>query len=184
MVGAGLGVVTFRTGDLLRWGAVSRPTVEQGEWWRLLSSTFLHGGLIHIIYNAVAMALICWLVESVAGTMRIVLIFVISALGASLVSIWWHPQLVSVGASGAIFGLFGAALAMSGSQRIPEEDRGGLLLVPILFGGPSLLIGWFQPTVDNAAHLGGLATGLLVGLAMLPTFPSFYQRSRRRSVVR
>lgn len=180
MVGAGLGVTAFRSTDLLRWGASSGLAVQQGEWWRLLSSTFLHGGLLHVLYNAVALGLISWLLEPIAGAFRLLVIYLLSAIGAGLTSVWWHPETVSVGASGAIFGLFGAAVILSRSQRIPEEDRGGLLLIPLLFGVPSLLIGWFMPSVDNAAHLGGLATGLIVGAALLPTFPSYYQQLRRR----
>jgi rhomboid protease GluP len=180
MVGARLGVTAFRSADLLRWGASSGLAVQQGEWWRLLSSTFLHGGLMHTLYNALALGMISWLVEPIAGAFRLLVIYLLSAIGAGLTSVWWHPETVSVGASGAIFGLFGAAIILSQSQRIPEEDRGSLLLIPLLFGVPSLLFGWFMPSVDNAAHLGGLATGLVVGAALLPTFPSYYQQLRRR----
>lgn len=180
MVGAGLGVTAFRAADLLRWGAVSGLAIEEGEWWRLLSSTFLHGGLLHILYNALALGLISWLLEPIAGVLRLLVIYLLSAIGAGLTSVWWHPEIVSVGASGAIFGLFGAAIIMSQSQRIPEENHGDLLLIPLVFGVPSLLFGWFLPSVDNAAHLGGLATGLVVGAALLPTFPSYYQQLRRR----
>ncbi|QJX48856.1 rhomboid family intramembrane serine protease [Hymenobacter taeanensis] len=180
MVGAGLGVTAFRSADLLRWGASSGLVVQQGEWWRLLTSTFLHGGLMHILYNALALGMISWLIEPVAGALRLLITYFVSTVGAGLVSTWWHPETVSVGASGAIFGLFGVSIMLSLSPRIPEEDRGSLLLIPLLFGIPSLLFGWFIPSVDNAAHLGGLATGLLVGAALLPTFPSYYQRSISR----
>lgn len=172
MVLNGLGIMAFRSPDLLHWGATYGPAVQSGEWWRLLTGTFLHGGLLHILYNMVSLGLISWLLEASMGSIRLLALYLLSALGASLVSVWWHPNIVSVGASGAIFGLFGAAVALAVMPgRIPVADRGALLLIAGLFGGISLVLGFFAPFTDNAAHLGGLASGFLIGLLLTATMP-------------
>ncbi|RYU81284.1 rhomboid family intramembrane serine protease [Hymenobacter persicinus] len=171
MVFAGLGVMHFRSQDLLAWGALHGSKLVAGEWWRLLTSIFVHGGIMHVTYNLVALGLIGWALERAIGTTRLALLYFLGGLGASLASAWWHPDIVSIGASGAIFGLFGGGLVLAFSHRVPSEARGIILIFTVLYGIVGLLLGFLYPNTDNAAHLGGLGTGLLLGGLLIFTLP-------------
>ncbi|QNH63805.1 rhomboid family intramembrane serine protease [Hymenobacter sediminicola] len=157
-----LGGLSFRTPDLLAWGGSYRPLVLAGDYWRLLTPMFLHGGLLHIIYNMISLAVIGYMLEPMLGTGRLVLTYVLTGIAGVLASILWAPDTISVGASGAIFGLLGLMLGLI--RRATPAARGMLLILPVVFGLPGLLLGFFSPTTDNAGHIGGLLGGILLGL--------------------
>ena len=104
---AGLGFVSVPAQDLLRWGASYGPKIAEGEWWRLLTNTFLHNGVFHLFANMAALLFVGIILEPVLGTTRMTICYLVAGLCASLSGIWWHDAVVSVGASGAIFGLYG-----------------------------------------------------------------------------
>ncbi|MBD0255211.1 MAG: rhomboid family intramembrane serine protease, partial [Cytophagales bacterium] len=112
MVIAGLGFLSFGNDDLLTWGANYRPLTVRGQWWRLLTSTFLHGGVLHLFMNLYGLLFVGLFLEPVLGRARLLLIYLLTGVLASLASLLWYPATVSVGASGAIFGLYGALLAL------------------------------------------------------------------------
>ena len=167
MVAAGLGFFEFEAADLKRWGAGFGPATRAGEWWRLLTSTFLHGGVLHLLNNMWALAFAGWALERVAGTRRLTLVYFVAALAGSLVSLAWRPDGLSVGASGAIMGLYGFGLVITWRTKgqLPVEAEvfrtvaGAFVVVTLLLGLASL-------RVDAAAHLGGLGAGLLLGAAL------------------
>ncbi len=152
--------------ELVAWGSNFSPLVA-AQPWRLLTNVFLHGGPAHLLLNLSALLLLGVLAEAPVGAGRWLLAYLLSGVGGSLASLAWHARGVnSVGASGAIFGLYGllVALLLTGTLPGGRETRlgvGGLLLY---FALSSLVGGLEGPTTDNAAHVGGLLTGLVVGL--------------------
>lgn len=168
MVASGASVVDPVSEFLISWGANFTPATYGGEWWRLLSSTFLHGGIIHLLMNMYALLSIGVMLEPRIGTLRFGAAYLISGIGGSLASLWWHPVVVGVGASGAIFGMYGVFLAMLTTSLIERHLRNGLLSSIGLFVGYNLLFG-LQGNIDNAAHIGGLLSGVAVGYAFYPS---------------
>jgi rhomboid protease GluP len=167
MVCAGLGFMTFSAVDALRWGGNFRPYTTAGEWWRLVTSMFLHGGVVHLVANMIGLVFVSVFLEPLLGKGRFVLAYLLTGLVGSLASISWYPATVSVGASGAIFGLYGVFLALLLTRMFPRELNKSFLISTSLFVGYNLLMG-LQGGIDNAAHIGGLVSGLLVGFCFYP----------------
>ncbi len=168
MVLRGLGFEHFSAADLAALGANYRPYVVQGQWWRLVSSVFLHDGIMHIFYNMAGLMIIGILTERVLGRTKYAVVYLLSGITGGLASIWWHDHTVSVGASGAIFGLFGAFTALILTHKYPQKFSKGLLSLAAVFVGINLVLG-IAGNVDNAAHIGGLAGGVLIGFILSPS---------------
>jgi len=167
MVISGLGVVTFQTEDLIAWGGNFGPDDDGFGFLRLFSSQFVHGGLMHIANNMYGLLFAGFFLLPVARNVRLILAYMLCGLGGSVASVYAHPDTVSVGASGAIFGLFGVVLTLVGlGDKRLIEVRGMIFLNAAIFVGLNLLLGTATPGVDNAAHMGGLVTGLAMGLAL------------------
>jgi rhomboid protease GluP len=162
MVFAGLGFMSFDAHDLLAWGADYRPYTINGQWWRLLTSIFLHGGLMHLILNMYGLFVVAIFLEPFIGRLRYASAYLICGIVASCASIWWHPATISVGASGAIFGLYGVLTALLTTTKMNLKGKKSLLLFSIFFIVINLIVG-LSGGIDNAAHIGGLLTGLLLG---------------------
>jgi len=137
------------------------PTaVHHGQWYRLLTSAFLHANISHIAFNMFTLAIVGPPVEVALGRVRFVALYLVSALGGSVASYLLNtPGQIGVGASGAIFGLFGAYFVIARRQR---WDTSAILALI----GVNLFIGFASTTVDWRAHIGGLVTGTIVGVAM------------------
>lgn len=165
MVFAGLGFVSFKADDLLVWGANYKPLTENGQWWRLLTSIFLHGGIMHIFANMYGLLFVGIFLEPLLGKTKYILIYLITGILASVASIWWHDATVSVGASGAIFGLYGFFLACLLLKVFPRNFSRAFLISTLIFIGFNLLAG-LSGGIDNAAHIGGLVSGFIFGLVM------------------
>jgi len=157
--------------DLLAWGADYGPRTLNGQSWRMLVSLFLHFGIIHLAFNMWVLANIGPFMESLSGRVSYLLLYIVSGLGGGAASLVWHPTTVSAGASGAIFGLYGALLAFLLSHRkvIAPEALKSLRKGALVFIGYNVLFGLARPEVDMAAHLGGLCTGFLLGLFLVRT---------------
>lgn len=169
MVFSGLGFVSFKSQDLLNWGANYRPSTTNGEWWRLLTSTFLHGGFIHLFANMIALMFVGIFLEPQLGRTKYLTVYLFTGILASCASLWWYDATVSIGASGAIFGLYGVFLALLVTKIYPPEVGKAFLLSTLIFIGYNLLMG-LTGGIDNAAHIGGLLSGFLVGLMLYPSF--------------
>ncbi len=158
------------TGVLLDFGAASRPLFRQGEYWRLVMPMFLHIGFSHLVLNSLALFFLGRLVEPVYGYARFALLYVVSGMGCSALSMAVGHG-VSAGASGAIFGIAGALLVTTYFhhdfvRRLLRRPLGtGVLLLAIL---ADLTMGWLVPGIDNWGHLGGLTTGILLALLIPP----------------
>jgi rhomboid protease GluP len=149
-------------------GALLREAVRAGEWWRLVSAAFLHGGVDHLVSNAIALFILGMVCEHGFGRGQFLVLYAASALGGSLLSLLTSAG-PSVGASGAIFGLQGAAIVLfrRNRERLLVRDRriGFVLLVWAIY---SILGGIFDAYVDNGAHVGGFLTGALVARGLHP----------------
>jgi membrane associated rhomboid family serine protease len=167
MVLAGLGFVSFDTDDLIRWGGNYGPALHGWGALRLVSSQFLHSGLMHLANNLYGLLFAGMFLLPITGNAGLIVCYLVCGLGGSITSAVVHPATVSVGASGAIFGLFGALLTLLllRDNRIASV-RGFLLMNAGIFVALNLFLGSVSRGIDNAAHLGGLATGILVGAAI------------------
>jgi len=138
------------------------PYVAEGEWYRLLSSGFLHAGLFHIGFNMVALFFLGRLLEPAIGTPRFLALYFASLLAGSFGAILLSPDVLTIGASGAVFGIFGATFVIARSRGVDALASSiGLILVlnlVITFGSPRISIG---------GHLGGLAAGFLCALVIV-----------------
>jgi rhomboid protease GluP len=158
--GNGSALMNLDIGTLLRFGAKYPPFILEGQWWRIVTAGFLHGGLIHIAMNMWVLMDLGAQVEEVYGTNRYVVFYLLSSAGGFLLSSYWSSS-PSVGASAALFGLIGAMIALGVKSRtsMGAAIRGMYIrwaIYGLLFG----LLPYFH--IDNAAHLGGLATGFVV----------------------
>lgn len=158
--------------SLFEWGGNLRAATLNGQYWRLLSSMFLHAGLFHLLFNMYVLLYVGHLLEMEFGKNRFFLVYIVTGILASITSIIIKDNVVSVGASGAIFGLFGLliALLVSNNYNIPKEARENLIISVSLFIGHSIIYGLRAEGIDNAAHVGGLLSGFIVGLIYYPTF--------------
>jgi membrane associated rhomboid family serine protease len=170
VIAAALGAGVFEPNPaiLLILGTDFTPLTVGGQWWRLLTSTFLHFGLFHVGFNMWALYVNGPLAERIFGGARYLLIYICAGLTGSIVSLWWHPVINSAGASGAIFGIFGALLAFFVRRKgalpnsVVKRYRTGVAV----FIAINLLFGATYPGIDNAAHLGGLIGGFLLGFLL------------------
>ena len=161
MVCSGLGVTSFDTHALLAWGANYFPFVEQGQWFRLITSMFVHAGLMHLAVNLYGLLLAGVLLEPLLGKARFVFLYLAAGITGSFFSILFHPSTMSVGASGAIFGLYGALITTMILQNRGQKNRAAPpILNFLIYVGANLLIGSLSRGVDNAAHIGGLFCGM------------------------
>jgi rhomboid protease GluP len=167
MVASGVNIFQPDNASLINWGANVRPLVLEGGWWRLITNIFLHIGILHIALNMYALLYIGVLLEPHLGKSRFTVAYLLTGITASLASLWWHPLMISAGASGAIFGMYGVFLAMLTTDLIEETRRKALLTSIGIFVAYNLING-LKGGIDNAAHIGGLLSGLLIGFAYLP----------------
>jgi rhomboid protease GluP len=177
-------ILDFPPAELVRWGGNVGALTISGEWWRLLTNIFIHGGIIHIAFNMWCLWNLGQLAESLYGRWTYATIYLICGLGASLCSAGWHPYVPSVGASGAIFGLAGALIAAFklGEFSVPRAALSGTLRSLGAFVFYNLIFGFALPGIDNAAHIGGLVTGLIVG-ALIAFIAPRHEDAPRRALV-
>jgi membrane associated rhomboid family serine protease len=165
-VGGALGGGGLLSGDLggssiTRLGALFGPLVADGEIWRLVTSGFLHAGVIHLAFNMFALWILGTILEPAIGTLRFGVLFFVGLLSGSFGALLLNPDAPTVGASGAVFGLMGAALIVMRRRGMNVMESGlGLWL------GLNLLITFTLPGISIGGHLGGLAGGTLAALLM------------------
>lgn len=165
---------------LVDWGANFGPFTLDGQWWRLLTCTFVHIGIIHIGLNMWVLWDMGQLVERLAGNVGFLLLYLLSGLFGSLASVYWNPMVLSAGASGAVFGSFGGLMgfALLRGDSIPKSILGRLRNSGTTFLFYNLLFGFSIPGIDMAAHLGGLASGFACGLILSQPLDQVSSRTR------
>jgi rhomboid protease GluP len=162
MAAFGVGLFEPAPADLLKWGANFRLYTESGDWWRLVTCTFIHIGIIHLLLNMYALFSIGIYLEPVLGRWKLLTVYLTTGIFASLTSIWWHGDTISAGASGAIFGLYGVFLALLTTRYFEKDLQGPMLTSIMVFVGYNLIYG-MKAGIDNSAHAGGLLSGLAFG---------------------
>ena len=153
---------------LVDMGALYGPlTVLKGEWWRLFTAMFLHGGMTHLLMNMFSLYLIGRGAENYFNAKSYIVIYLFSGLLGGLVSLYMHSASVGVGASGAIFGVFGALAGffLAHREKIAEHTKSFMKEFAIIIG-INLVIGFSIPSVDVSAHLGGLLVGFIGGFIL------------------
>jgi membrane associated rhomboid family serine protease len=147
------------------------PDVASGEWYRLLSAAFLHDGLFHIGFNMFALWLFGPRLEQAFGAVRYLALYVLAAIGGTTATYVFGPfDIASLGASGAVFGLFAATIVMSRRARVDTSSLWVLLAINLAFG-------FVNPGIDWRAHIGGLVTGAVLAAAFV------YAPKERRTLV-
>jgi rhomboid protease GluP len=165
-------------------GALVREDVARGDLWRLVTAIFLHGGADHYVSNAIGLFILGMVCEHAFGRAQFFVLFVAAGLAGSLLSTLVSPG-PSVGASGAIFGLQGAAIVLFHQHRdrlLVRDRRVGFVL--LVWAGYSILTGIVSPIVDNGAHIGGCIGGVLIARRLHPVVldpmpPEIRERVRR-----
>lgn len=153
-------------GDSIEVAGLVKPATRAGEYWRLLTCTLLHGGILHILFNGVAIFAIGHMVIRITGFSYFAIVFLTSGILGSIFSLFFMPNTTSVGASGGIMGLIGFLLIVSirFTDTIPRNIYKSMLLSI----GFVALIGLFSmDIIDNAAHAGGAIGGILMGLLLI-----------------
>jgi rhomboid protease GluP len=175
MIARGLSPTEPTPQNILDWGGDYGPyTLGREQYWRLFTSTFLHFGIIHIAFNMYVLYQIGPFIETVFGRARYLIIYFLAGLGGSIVSVFVHPQAVGAGASGAIFGLYGAVFGFLLIKRrvlapAAVKSIGKSAGIFVLY---NVVYGTISRTTDLSAHFGGLLTGFLVGMALIRPHPT------------
>jgi len=161
-------IVDMDMQTLVDMGALYGPlTVLKGEWWRLFTAMFLHGGMTHILMNMFSLYLIGRGVEVYFEKKAYVSIYLFSGLIGGLASLYMHPNTVGIGASGAIFGVFGALAGffLAHRDKIAAHSREFMKDFAVVLG-LNLALGLSIPSIDVSAHIGGLIIGLIGGFVI------------------
>lgn len=148
-------------GRLFTEGALFGPAVAAGDWWRLITSGFLHSGLLHIAFNMYVLWFLGNLLEPSLGPVRFAALYLAALLTGSFAVLLFNPDQPTIGASGAIFGLMGAAFVMQRARGVDPMQSG---IGPIIL--LNLALGFIIPNVSVAGHVGGLLGGALCGYLM------------------
>jgi rhomboid protease GluP len=163
--------------ELVRWGAnYGGAVLVYGQWWRLLTATFVHVGIIHLATNMWCLWNLGLLGEPLLGPLGLLCTYLLTGIAGNLLSVGVHPEVVGAGASGAVFGLAGVLILLLGSPvlPVPKAEVQRLRKSVIYFAALNFVIGgstWFFRTsiqIDNMAHLGGFLSGLALGLFLVP----------------
>jgi rhomboid protease GluP len=168
MIFSGVHIISPNGMELLEWGANRRSETTGGDWWRLVSSMFLHGGFMHLFLNIYGLVIAALFVEPIFGRTKYFILYFVSGICGSLASIYWYENTISVGASGAIFGLYGAILGLLLTSAFPKDGKKGILMFIGPYVGINLLFG-LTGGIDNAAHIGGLISGAVLGIILYVT---------------
>ena len=177
----GVSIFEPKVADLIRWGADFGPLTLHGQWWRILTSTFVHIGIIHVAMNMFVLWTAGRIIERLFGSTAFAVLYVLAGIGGSLASLAWRPFTVSAGASGAIFGLFGGLLGflVLGRRFVAADKVTALGKYAGTFLAYNLVYGFAASGLDVAAHLGGLGTGFLLGIALAAPAAAPASRMRR-----
>ncbi len=165
-------IVDMNMETLIEMGAlVGQYTVEYKEWWRLLTAMFLHGGMTHILMNMFSLYLIGRGLEVYFQKKAYLSIYFFSGVIGGLASLYMHPLSVGVGASGAIFGVFGALAGffLAHRDKIAQQSKQFIKDFGIVLG-LNLVLGFSIESIDVSAHIGGLVIGMIGGFVIAKNY--------------
>ena len=150
--------------DLINNYSVWGPAIREGQYYRLLTGIFLHGGILHLLFNCYALYVIGSQVENFLGRIKFAIIYLVAGISGALFSVIFGGNFASIGASGAIFGLMGALVYFGYHYRVYLGTVIKSQIIPLIV--LNLLLGFCMPGIDNFAHIGGLIGGTLMSIAL------------------
>lgn len=167
MVLTGGSMMNFSGQDLIRWGGNFGPATLSGDYWRLITTGFVHGNLLHLLFNVWCLWSLGQLSEKLFGGWVTLGVYLLTGVGGAMLSIYMHPERLEIGASGAIFGIAGAILSgiKFGNVSISSWQKRSITSSLIFFAGFNLFIG-LAPGIDNWCHIGGFISGLIFGVPL------------------
>ena len=188
MAGSGVSVTNPGSDDLIRWGATDGQAVLAGQWWRLLTSTFVHIGIIHLATNMWCLWNLGLLGEPLVGPLGLAAVYLLTGTAGNVLSVAVNPNVTGAGASGAVFGIAGLLIVLLKNAHlpVPKTELQRLRRSVIYFALLNFVIGFgtwaFQTTIriDNMAHLGGFLSGLALGVPLAPRLMSGRAKYYRR----
>ena len=158
---------TENTQFLLSHGAFYYPLAQDGEWWRVFSSMFMHAGLYHLINNMIMLAAVGFTVEEELGSIKYAIVYFVGGIGGTALSVWYEmgqgSYSVDVGASGCIMAVFAALAAVALRNRRNFDKGAGIRMLIVL---AIMVFGNMGPGINWMAHLGGAITGLILGFIL------------------
>src|SRR5438067_11490241 len=174
MVFSGVSLLDPQGADLVRWGANSGLQTLISQPWRMLTSNYVHIGMIHILLNMWCLWNLGALAERIFDRWTYFITYTFCGLAGSLASVSLHPTRLGAGASGAIFGLAGALISALYFGHLPVNPRAlkSILKSLVTFAAYNLFFGAVVPVIDNTAHIGGLVSGLALGAVLAPRLTS------------
>lgn len=175
MLATGFSFANASAESFLRWGAEFGPLVTHGQWWRIVTASFVHASFIHLLMNMIIFWSVGNFTERLFGRVPFTILSLFAGIGGNLASLAWQPFTVAMGASGAIFGLYGTVLAVLALHRnaVPRRCVKAIAITAAIFIAINLVCGPTEPNVDMAAHIGGLVTGFLLGCGLIgPLVPA------------
>lgn len=149
-------------------GAFNRQWVLEGDWYRFITAAFLHHGFGHLLFNMFVMIVFVVELERILGPLRFLLFYLLSAVGASLVTFFFAPYAVVVGASGAIFGVFGAFLFMIRYRPEFMSMRARQTILPLIV--INLIFTFIDANTSITGHIGGFVSGFLLSFLFIGRF--------------
>ena len=171
-----IGLIPGVGDDIFYFGVSVNGLILEGEWWRIITSMFLHGGFMHVLLNMFSLFLFGPELEKIAGKTRFLAIYLLSGIGGGLATLLTqHAMYATVGASGAIFGIFGAYAAILYRYRHSMPQLRQVILPIIII---SVILTFLQPNVNESSHIGGLATGFVIGMFFFKPKPTVVWRNR------
>lgn len=162
MVVKGVSIFEPLPGDILKWGGNVKVNVTGGQWWRLITSLFVHVGIFPLLVNLFGLYFIGLLVEPILGKLKFLIAYLCTGIFASLASIIWVSEGVTAGASGPVFGMYGLLLAFSTTRYINKKFPPIWLVCIAAYAIFNIVIGW-HGGADNAANIGGFVSGIIIG---------------------
>lgn len=169
----------FDINTLVELGALYPPFVtEFGDYYRLITTAFLHGSILHALFNAIALFYLGGHLERLIGSIRYVIIYLLSALGSSIAVVLLNPNSVTIGASGAIYGIIGALLLLTFTRKewfVSQAIRSirNLMIINIAFT-------FLVPSISIEGHLGGLLIGFIIIQLITPQEPMIHKKIRKK----
>jgi rhomboid protease GluP len=171
MILSGVNILMPDKQSMIHWGANFRPITLEGQWWRVFTAGFIHFGILHLVLNMYALSYIGLILEPHLGRTRFFATYILTGVASGMTSLWWNHFVISAGASGAIFGMYGAFIALATTDLFDKSFvKKPLLISIVVFVGYNLANG-LKPNsgIDNAAHIGGLIAGIIIGYAFVPS---------------
>ena len=168
--------------QIVRWGGNYGPLTIGGQWWRLITAMFVHIGLMHLLVNMWCLYHLGTLAEQIYGGPSVLSLYLLTGVAGGIASLTRNPSTLSVGASGAVFGVAGALISALclGNLPVPPRELKVLLVSLIAFTGYNLTFGFIRGGMDNGAHVGGMVCGLVIGafLSLTAATQSALRRKR------